>query len=211
MLRATAAAKSTIRRIVRGLCYKIIPVATWFTAVQRRLLAGTRLLVDVSGNTGQYGELVRFLGYAGPIVSFEPQSAVYAVLRQRAAADRNWVTRQVALGADAGEALLRISGNSVSSSLMDIRTEHVRAAPRSVTVATEPVVVSTLDIELRGELGLRRKAAAAVLPGGVATGRRGPGQPQPTLVRPGDRVPLLAGGASGSRRGRSARDVYSPA
>jgi FkbM family methyltransferase len=175
-MRVTAAAKSTIRRGLRGMGYEIARFATSFATLQAELLAGSRLVVDVGANTGQYAKFVRSLGYAGPVVSFEPQVAAYEILRRRTASDQSWTARRVALGASTGEATLQISRNSVSSSLLEIREEHVRAAPESVTVGTEQVPLSTLDIQLADDptddLWLKldvQGAELAVLEGGSGT------------------------------------------
>ncbi|HST65769.1 MAG TPA: FkbM family methyltransferase [Mycobacteriales bacterium] len=107
----------------------------------------------MGANTGQYADLVRSLGYRGTIVSFEPQSEASGVLQKRAMRTPDWDVRPVALGPTSGTATLRISRNSVSSSLLPIGDEHVRAAPKSSVISHEDVKVSTLDDELTGVPG----------------------------------------------------------
>lgn len=146
--RTRAAAKTTIRKVVRRAGYELVPFATDFAALQRRLLPGCDLVVDVGANTGQYAEFVRALGHRGRLLSFEPGSDAFDALARHAAEDPAWEARRVALSDVVGEATLRVSRNSVSSSLLAVRDEHVRAAPASVTVRTEEVPTSTVDAEL---------------------------------------------------------------
>lgn len=150
-IRARSAAKTAIRRGLRSLGYEIVPFGADFAELQRRLLPGRDLLVDVGANTGQYAELTRALGHRGRILSFEPQADAYDTLARHASGDPLWEARRYALAAGEGTATLRVSRNSVSSSLLAVRDEHVRAAPASVTVATEEVPTATLDGQLDGD------------------------------------------------------------
>ena len=174
----TARAKTVVRQVVRSAGYDITPLGTSFTELQRRLLRRCDLVVDVGANTGQYGELVRSLGYPGRVVSFEPQRAAFEALRRRARTPL-WEARRLALADAPGTADLRVSANSVSSSLLDVRAEHVAAAPRSVTVGTEVVELSTVDLELAAEPGTAlwlkldvQGAELDILRGGAKTLRR---------------------------------------
>jgi FkbM family methyltransferase len=55
-------------------------------------------VIDVGANTGQYGRILRKLGFEGRIVSFEPQAHAFAELLQASAGDDSWHVHQVALG-----------------------------------------------------------------------------------------------------------------
>src|SRR3954466_12945604 len=57
---------------------------------------GVTLVLDVGANVGEYGVLLRRLGYAGRIVSFEPVAANVEGLRSRV--DALWAVEHVALG-----------------------------------------------------------------------------------------------------------------
>jgi FkbM family methyltransferase len=103
------------------------------------------LVVDGGANTGQWGSLVRWGGYRDHIVSFEPLPEAYTELVARTARDPGWEVRRMALGAEQGEAELNVAANSVSSSLLEMAAAHLRVAPDSGFVGTEPVAVCRLD------------------------------------------------------------------
>ena len=88
---------------------------------------GVDALVDVGANEGQYGDEVRAHGFAGRMLSIEPQAQAYVGLARRAARDPLWDCLQCGLGAEGGEAELRLSANSVSSSILPILDSHVEA------------------------------------------------------------------------------------
>jgi FkbM family methyltransferase len=150
---AVARLKNAVKRAGRAAGVEIGSVSQSFLGLQRRLLGEVDLLIDVGANTGQYASLVRSLGYRGRIVSFEPGARAFEALARRAAGDRRWEVRRAALGASHARAVLHVSSNSVSSSLLPIRREHVDVAPESRVVAREDVEVSTVDAELAGAPG----------------------------------------------------------
>lgn len=104
------------------------------------------LIFDVGANTGQFGKMLRALGYAQRIVSFEPLSAARERLMLAAKRDPLWhVAEQVAIGAESGEVELHIAGNSVSSSVLGMLDAHSRAAPESAYVGSQRVPLRKLD------------------------------------------------------------------
>lgn len=152
--RATATAKTVIRRFSRRVGYDIVPLAAGLPALQRRLLCRPGVTaLDVGANVGQYAERLRDVGFKGQIVSFEPGSAAFAILRQKASKDPLWDARHVALSSANGTSTLHVSQNSVSSSLHAVANEHLSAAPRSRTIAAEEVSVDTLDVAVAGGHG----------------------------------------------------------
>ena len=174
--RIRAAIKGVLRRTLRSAGYEIGPSTSDFSDVQRDLIARCDLVVDVGANAGQYAERVRALGFTGPVLSFEPGAEAFSVLSSRSARVEGWTARRLALSDEVGTATLQVSRNSVSSSLLTIRSEHVSAAPASVTIAEESVAVSTVDIELEGAAGDRlwlkldvQGAELAVLRGATET------------------------------------------
>jgi FkbM family methyltransferase len=103
-------------------------------------------VLDVGANTGQYARLLRTVGFAGTIVSFEAIPTVHASLHEASAADSRWVIAPcAALGSASGEVEINIAGNSVSSSLLPMEQAHLEAAPQSEYVGRERVKLERLD------------------------------------------------------------------
>jgi FkbM family methyltransferase len=128
--------------------------ARHFAEVRRaELLVANEIdvVLDVGANDGTYALSLRSGGYAGRIVSFEPQSEAYAELAEAASRDARWECRRLALGDRLGEAVLNLSSNSSSSSLLSMNVRHEEVAPESAYVGSEVVSIATLD-ELRDEL-----------------------------------------------------------
>jgi len=98
-------------------------------------------VIDVGANAGQYGTMLRRdVGFAGTIVSFEPNPQVHARLAQAARADSRWFTHNLALTDMDGEAQFNImaadqfsSLNQPDAGLEPIFAERNRVE-RSVTV-----------------------------------------------------------------------------
>jgi len=102
------------------------------------------VLFDIGANAGQYATTMRALGYQGRIVSFEPATEAFQLLARAAAHDPAWTAVNLGLGDIDGEATLHLSGNSQSSSLLEMLPEHLAAAPESAYVGHEPVTLTTL-------------------------------------------------------------------
>jgi FkbM family methyltransferase len=106
---------------------------------------GIDVVFDVGANDGCFGLWLRELGYRGHIVSFEPIHAVYDVLKARADQDGNWETHPVALGEEAGKAVINVSELSVYSSLLPLRDAAMAFDPGAAATRTEEIAVATLD------------------------------------------------------------------
>jgi FkbM family methyltransferase len=126
--------------------HRIHPLAT--TEHRRRTMIehlGIDTVSDVGANLGQYALHLRGSGYKQLIVSFEPLTEAFAVLKTNAHSDPYWRVLNVAIGAEDGEADINISATSASSSLLPMLETHVRYAPGSKYVSMEHVRVKTLD------------------------------------------------------------------
>jgi FkbM family methyltransferase len=112
-----------------------------------RLLASERidLVLDIGANVGQYGMRLRNNGYRGRIASFEPYAQAYAQLERTASSDPLWQVHRLALSDVEGEAELNVSGNSFSSSLLELTEQHVESAPASAYVDMETVPTARLE------------------------------------------------------------------
>jgi FkbM family methyltransferase len=112
------------------------------------MLANQRvnLVIDVGANIGQFAQSLREYGYANKIVSFEPIKAAHAELLRQSRADHLWqIAPPVAIGDHDGEVVINISGNSVSSSVLDMLDAHAAAAPESAYVAMQKTPLARLD------------------------------------------------------------------
>ena len=141
-----AAVKRWLRRAGWDL-HRYVPTASPDAQLARVLSAfGIDLVLDVGANTGQYGALLRELGYRGRIMSFEPLGAAHDALSARAAPDPLWnVAPRGAVGDRDGEIVINVAGNSASSSVLPMLAAHSDAAPHSQYVGTEPVALRRLD------------------------------------------------------------------
>ena len=111
--------------------------------------AGIDVAVDVGANVGQYARTLRRGGFTGRIISIEPQPLAFSQLARTASTDPLWDCRQVALAESDGEAVLRISRNSVSSSLLPMTDYMAAAFSEAALVAEEMVKRTTLASVVR--------------------------------------------------------------
>lgn len=140
--------KAFIQALVRRAGYEVLrkkPGLVEF--LDRRKIA---TVVDVGANEGQFGFWLRARGYRGRIVSFEPTSAAFDVLKSRAAKDKKWEVNRLALGAQSGQATIHLSGYSEFNSLQQVTSAATRFDPRSAAIHHEQIEVCTFD-ELRIE------------------------------------------------------------
>jgi FkbM family methyltransferase len=145
-------AKFTLRRVFHVAGLDVHKAHGSLSGVRQRLNERNEVAVvfDVGANRGQYGWELRAGGYAGRICSFEPLATAYQVLESRAASDPAWLCWPLAVSDRDGKAVLNVSANSVSSSLLDMAEAHVAADPKSRNLTTEEVSLSTLDAIVEG-------------------------------------------------------------
>jgi FkbM family methyltransferase len=114
------ALRERINRLARRMGYEVrqyTPLRS-LAAARQGLLANVDVVVDVGANAGQYGEMLRELGFTGRLVSLEPVAEAYAELERRAAADGAWEAVCVAASDVDGEITLNVTGDSRSSSVL---------------------------------------------------------------------------------------------
>jgi FkbM family methyltransferase len=104
-------------------------------------------VLDVGANSGQWGDLLFETGFNGQLISFEAIASVHAGLVAHAKRHgASWrVAPCAALGSERGQVEFNISANSLSSSVLSMRREHVEAAPQSAYVDKQTVPVERLD------------------------------------------------------------------
>jgi FkbM family methyltransferase len=104
------------------------------------------LVLDIGANAGQWAHELRRAGYSGDMISFEPLIQAHAELTKIAAQDEKWsVAPRVALGEQNADVEIHVSGNSVSSSLLEMLPLHAAGAPKSAYVGSERTPMVTLD------------------------------------------------------------------
>ena len=104
-------------------------------------------VIDIGAHQGEYASRLRRGGYAGAIVSVEPQEAAHRALIAASATDPDWVVApRLALGAAPRTATLNVSGETDMSSLADFTPEMAELLDSAAFVGSESVTVSTLDM-----------------------------------------------------------------
>lgn len=103
------------------------------------------VVLDVGAADGAFALKIRRAGYIGNIVSFEPRTQAFDVLRQHSGRDPRWHCVNTAIGEFDGETEMNISGHQTSSSLLTMSDCHKKAMPASSYVAKEKVRISRLD------------------------------------------------------------------
>ncbi len=80
----------------------------------------TGLILDVGGNTGQFGQSIRSRGWTGAMISFEPLRQEYLELSNRASHDPEWEAFNFAIGDKDEQKQIHVAQNSQSSSFLDV-------------------------------------------------------------------------------------------
>ncbi|MEO6901884.1 MAG: FkbM family methyltransferase [Bacteroidia bacterium] len=104
------------------------------------------LVFDIGANKGQYAMGIMDSGYKNQLVSFEPLSSVYNIIKNNSKKYENWtVAPRCAIGGKKEKIEINISENSVSSTLLNMLDSHYKGAPDSKIIGKEKVQVVTLD------------------------------------------------------------------
>ena len=104
------------------------------------------IVLDVGANTGQFAKSIRRANYQGKIVCFEPLPDAHEKLKNHFVGDeRVLIHPRTALGNVRGSVQINVSGNSVSSSILNLLPAHSDAAPESVYIDTIKTDIDCLD------------------------------------------------------------------
>ncbi len=104
------------------------------------------LVLDVGANNGGYGTMLRKIGYAGHIVSFEPVRRCHDALLERTKNDARWKAFRYALGSRKSELEINVPESDDFSSFLDVApTARERWSAVFSSVARETVQVEMLD------------------------------------------------------------------
>ena len=116
------------------------------------------VVFDVGANEGFYAKHLRTLGFAGTILSFEPDPATYDRLVAMAEGDDLWRTFNCALGETAGEMDFRVihhgDGTTLSSAL--VPTDWLENLPYEIIKVPVRTVAEVIASErIAGQLFLK--------------------------------------------------------
>ena len=114
---------------------------------RKKLLAhfGITKVLDVGANIGQYAQELRKIKFEGEIISFEPISSVYEMLKKNIKKDSKCTAKNFALGDKSETKTINISKNLASSSFFN-RAKHLEEnAKQTEYVSEEKVEIKPLD------------------------------------------------------------------
>ena len=142
--------RAAIRNAVREFGYDIINYGRQDSlyAHLRELLRASAIncVLDVGAHVGDFGKMLREVGYAGRIISFEPVQDSFDRLKLAAAADHEWRTERMALGREEVAKQINVSEASNFSSFRSPNQYATRQFGAMPTVRrVETVVVRRLD------------------------------------------------------------------
>jgi FkbM family methyltransferase len=106
-----------------------------FHVVLKEQLAAARptVALDVGANRGQYAQLLRRLGFVGPIFSFEPIPENVQFLQRRSSAEAHWKIIPCALGDEETKLSFNVMDEDVFSSFLG-PTEFAREEMEAATI-----------------------------------------------------------------------------
>lgn len=102
-------------------------------------------LLDIGANIGQYAQKMRNLGYTNKIISFEPLNGAFEILKKSAKGDKNWIVNNYGLGDADSTGVINISGNSDSSSILEMLPTLSESAPGLEYIGKQEIVIKKLD------------------------------------------------------------------
>ena len=102
-------------------------------------------VLDVGANSGQFSKNLRRIGYKGQIISFEPILSAFNELKKNSKKDNKWDVLNFALGDNEKETEINISQNSFSSSILNMKKEHLVSEPKSKYIRKEKILIKKLD------------------------------------------------------------------
>ena len=149
-----------VKRELRKLLWKFGQGISRFTPASHPLARRRQILesyeidnvLDIGANTGQFAQELRDdIGYSQRLLSFEPLSTAFKLLMKNAKNDPAWEVINCAIGDTEEKREINISGNSYSSSLLNMLPSHIKSAPDSRYVGKEMIDIKTLD-SLFGDL-----------------------------------------------------------
>jgi FkbM family methyltransferase len=114
----------------------------------RRILSALRIncVLDVGSYRGDFARLLRRIGYAGLIISFEPVASNYELLEEARVEDTKWRIHRMALGSTAGHAPIRVFAGTTFHSFLSPSEYGLSRFPDKLQLErTETVPMERLD------------------------------------------------------------------
>jgi FkbM family methyltransferase len=137
--------RRSLRRAVRKTGFRRQIAPTFVQVMHNR---GVDVVLDIGANDGDFGREIRDEGYAGRIVSFEPNPQAFGRLSRNIAGDPLWDAYQLGVGDVAGQLTLSVSNADVFSSFKPINDFGARTS-QAQEAASVQVEVVRLDSFLR--------------------------------------------------------------
>jgi len=142
--------KNLINIILKVFNLKLIKIVDQFSNSYRLVLSLKEkkidCIFDVGANEGQFVEELRYYGYKDNIISFEPYLKAHSKLLLNSKRDEKWkIYEPIALGNKNSTNTINISKNSVSSSILKIKKEHIDNAPESEVVDQQSIQEKKLE------------------------------------------------------------------
>ena len=134
-----------IRRLINRTGFDVVRDGFRYRFVFALQEHGVECVLDIGANVGQFGRDLRRAKFAGRILSVEPLDGAYRQLEAELAVDPAWTAERAAVSDQPGTLTMNVAGNSVSSSVLPMRSEHADAAPAARYVNTEQVTATTVD------------------------------------------------------------------
>lgn len=114
---------------------------------RKRLLShfGITKILDVGANTGQYAQELRKIKFEGEIISFEPISSVFEIIKDNLKNDSKATVKNFALGDKNETKTINIAKNLASSSFFTRTKYFEEIATQTEYVSEEKVEIKVLD------------------------------------------------------------------
>ncbi len=106
---------------------------------------GITKILDVGANTGQYAQELRKIKFEGEIISFEPISSVFEVLKKNLKKDPKSSVKNFALGDKNETKTINIAKNFASSSFFTRTKYFEEIATQTEYISEEKVEIKVLD------------------------------------------------------------------
>lgn len=136
--------KRAIKKLVNIAGFELSRKGVLHTAIDVHLSALFKkymidCVIDVGANAGQYGKLLRGLGYQGWIVSFEPVKTIFEKLEFHAENDDKWLCYNFALGEKVEDKQINIYSSTVFSSFL-VANDYAKGIWSSLNKVTSQMV-----------------------------------------------------------------------